>query len=210
MSYESAFVSRAKAKAIARLYQAEGNDSFIYKAGDRKDPKTGVSKPWFKVELGKPGTLDAQLPQIEWYPSPGTRPARVEELPTPLRRGPTGEYLPVERVELERGEKAGPKYGASYPADEEASRALRDTMTPETTSALLRLTDWIIEAERNVCGYRVFVHTDALDQVPAEKRDVCKILGEVDWVLVQLHDDVPREGRRLFEEGPIADAVRKD
>lgn len=114
MTYESAFVSRATAKAIARLYQAEGNDSFIYKAGEKKDPKTGRSTPWFKVELGRPGTLDAQLPGIEWYPSAGTRPARAEELPTPMPRGPAGEYLPIPRVELEKGEKAGPKYGASY------------------------------------------------------------------------------------------------
>lgn len=83
------------------------------------------------------------------------------------------------------------------------AEALHDTQTPEIQSKIRDVLDWVIKAEEKVCGSRVFVH--------GHESPDCRILGEVDWVLTQLHDDIRLRaspdyiaGRRLFHEGSIA------
>lgn len=151
-----------------------------------------------------PTRAETRIPEVP----PRLPPIRIRDISEDVRAAlraleELGQALKV--LGLEAPREVGKRFGSDTTTlmDLALAEALHDTQTPEIQSKIRDVLDWVIKAEEKVCGSRVFVH--------GHESPDCRILGEVDWVLTQLHDDIRLRaspdyiaGRRLFHEGSIA------
>lgn len=152
-----------------------------------------------------PTRAETRIPEVP----PRLPPIRIRDISEDVRTAlraleELGQALKVLGLEAPPRE-VGKRFGSDTTTlmDLALAEALHDTQTPEIQSKIRDVLDWVIKAEEKVCGSRVFVH--------GHESPDCRILGEVDWVLTQLHDDIRLgaspdyiAGRRLFHEGSIA------